>query len=117
MWGSTGFWFCSSASGSLRRSCFWNKVGGVEAQGGASGFLLLLLLLLPTHQGQERAQPRTAPVPHGTMSPRDGQVGFSGGADEVWWAVGEEESGLGPERRAPAGRRNPAKQGGTPGAE
>lgn len=82
MWGSTGFLSCSSASGSLRRSCFWSKAGDEEAQRGASGLLHTRLLLI--NLGQEQAQPRTAPEPHGMTSLRGGQVGFSGGVAGVW---------------------------------
>lgn len=115
MWGSTGSLSCSSASGSLRRSCFSSKDGDEEALGGASGLLRTRLPL--TNKGQEQALPRTAPEPHGMTSLHGGQVGFSGGVDGVWWAVGDEGLYPGQERRDPAGRTNPGKQDGTPGVE
>lgn len=113
MWGSTGSLSCSSASGSLRRSCFWSKVCDEEAQGEANGCLHTRQLLTSQEQGQ--APPRTAPEPHGRMSLHGGQVGFSGGVGVVWWAAGEEGLDPGPETGDQAGRRNPGKQDETPG--
>lgn len=116
MWGSTDFLFCSSASGFLRRSCFWCKVGDGVVRGVASG-LLHTCLVLVTNQREEQAQPRMAPALHNMISLHGGQVGFSVEADGVWWAVGVE--GLNPvlKRADSAGRKNPGKWGETPELE
>ena len=89
------------------------------AQGGASGLLCThpVLLLTAVNQGQEQAQPKMAPAPRGMMSLHGGQVGFSGGAGGVWWAVEEEGWDPGPEGGDPAVRMHPGEQGEIPGEE
>lgn len=115
MWGSTDFSSCFSASGSLRRNCFWNKDGDEEVQGEASGLPRTRLLL--TNKEQEQAQPRKAPEPRGMKPLPGGQVGFSGAADGVWSAAGGKGMRPGREGRDPAARVNPGEQDETPGVE